>query len=293
MAGLREVAARAGVSEATASRALRDISYVKPATRLSVLEAAKELKYGPYSEFGELAQERKSLHAIGVIAPYINRWYFSQALAGAEHTLREAGLDLLLYNFSQVKGREKLFKEQLRKSSVVGLLIVSLPPTAEEFEALLNLEVPLSFIGLSRDGSSSAGIDDREGAKIATQHLINQGHTKIGLIAGTGSNQYDFPVSKTERQDSSMPWKRMALAGTRSTRFLAIIHFEPVVPPWMSCWQSEIGQLRSLSNLMRWRLAQFAQPRDMDFQCQTISRSLDSMTTRWRNISILRRFANQ
>jgi LacI family transcriptional regulator, repressor for deo operon, udp, cdd, tsx, nupC, and nupG len=191
MAGLREVAALAGVSEATASRALRDLTYVKPETRKAVRDAAKKLSYGPFADF---VDDPKSLQAVGVIAPFINRWYFTQALSGAEQALREAGLDLLIYSFSQVKGREKLFREQLRNSRVVGLLIVSVPPTQEEFEALLNLGVPLSFIGISRNGSASAGIDDFEGAKIATQHLINQGHRKIGMIAGSSANQFEFPV---------------------------------------------------------------------------------------------------
>jgi LacI family transcriptional regulator, repressor for deo operon, udp, cdd, tsx, nupC, and nupG len=196
VAGLREVAALAGVSEATASRALRDLHYVKAETRKSVHDAAKKLSYGPFAEFDS---EPKNLQAVGVIAPFINRWYFAEALSGAEQALREAGLDLLIYNFSQVKGREKLFREQLRNSRVVGLLTVSVPPTQEEFEALLNLGVPLSFIGISREGSASAGIDDFEGAKVATQHLINQGHTKIGLIAGSTTNQFEFPVPRDRK----------------------------------------------------------------------------------------------
>jgi len=191
MAGLREVAELAGVSEATASRALRDLTHVKAQTRKAVREAAKKLSYGQFADFDD---QPRTLQAVGVIAPYINRWYFAQALAGAEQALREAGLDLLIYNFNQVKGREKLFRDQLKNSHVVGLLIVSVPPTQEEFEALLGLGVPLSFIGLKREGSSSTGIDDYEGAKIATQHLINQGHKKIGLVAGTTSNQFNFPV---------------------------------------------------------------------------------------------------
>ena len=191
LAGLREVAQLAGVSEATASRALRDITHVKAETRKAVRDAAKKLSYGPFAEFDE---ERKNLQAVGVIAPYINRWYFSQALAGAEQALREAGLDLLIYNLNQVKGREKLFREQLKNSRVVGLLIVSLPPTQEEFESLLGLGVPISLIGLKHEGSPSVGIDDQDGAKIATQHLINQGHRKIGLVAGAMNNQFHFPV---------------------------------------------------------------------------------------------------
>jgi len=199
MSSLKEVAELAGVSEATASRALRDISHVKRETRSAVRAAAKELGYGPYAIDPDFDSVPAKVNAIGVIAPFLNRWYFSHAIAGAEQTLRSAGLNLLLYNFDQVRGREKLFKAELKQSRVVALLIVSVPPTEEEFQAVLNLDIPLSLIGVTHEGQSSVSIDDVAGGKTATQHLINQGHRKIGLITGPRNNPFNFAVSNNRR----------------------------------------------------------------------------------------------
>jgi DNA-binding LacI/PurR family transcriptional regulator len=52
------------------------------------------------------ASAKKKTNRIGVISPYLSRWFFTQAINGVEQSLREAGLDLLLYNFSQVDSRQ-------------------------------------------------------------------------------------------------------------------------------------------------------------------------------------------
>jgi hypothetical protein len=84
-------------------------------------------------------------NSVGVVAPYISRWYFSQVISGAEQALREAGMDLLLYNFSQMKGRERLFQHQLLKGRVDALIVISLPPTEEEFDSMLSLGIPIAL----------------------------------------------------------------------------------------------------------------------------------------------------
>jgi len=140
MAGIKEVAEEAGVSTATVSRALRGLHHVNQQTRDKIIAAAQKLNY-------PLTNERQSstlgrTNSVGVVAPYISRWYFSQVISGAEQALREAGLDLLLYNFSQMKGRERLFQHQLLKGRVDALIVISLPPTEEEFDSMLSLGIP-------------------------------------------------------------------------------------------------------------------------------------------------------
>ena len=101
--GIKEVAAEAGVSIATVSRALRGLHHVNPDTRKKILDAAEKLNY-PIPQSSAKALYGRT-NSVGVVAPYISRWYFAQVINGAEQALREAGLDLLLYNFSQMKGR--------------------------------------------------------------------------------------------------------------------------------------------------------------------------------------------
>ena len=139
-------------------------------------------------------------NSVGVVAPYISRWYFAQVINGAEQALREAGLDLLLYNFSQMKGRERLFQHQLLKGRVDALIVISLPPTEEEFDSMLNLGIPVSLVGMHHKDCSSVAIDDVAAARTATQHLVNQGHTKIGLMSGHPDDPFNFSVPQDRRK---------------------------------------------------------------------------------------------
>jgi DNA-binding LacI/PurR family transcriptional regulator len=198
MAGIKEVAEEAGVSTATVSRALRGIHHVNDSTRAKILAAAEKLNY-PLKP----SQSRNNFgrtNSIGIVAPYISRWYFAQVISGAEQALREAGLDLLLYNFSQMKGRERLFQHQLLKGRVDALIVISLPPTEEEFDSMLNLGIPVSLVGMHHQNCSSVAIDDVAASRTATQHLVNQGHKKIGLMSGRPDDPFNFSVPQDRRK---------------------------------------------------------------------------------------------
>jgi DNA-binding LacI/PurR family transcriptional regulator len=196
--GIKEVAAEAGVSIATVSRALRGMHHVNTETRRKILDAAEKLNY-PIPQANAKALFGRT-NSVGVVAPYISRWYFAQVISGAEQALREAGLDLLLYNFSQLKGRERLFQHQLLKGRVDALIVISLPPTEEEFESMLSLGIPIALVGMHHERCASVAIDDVAGARTATQHLVNLGHKKIGLLAGRPDDPFGFSVPQDRRR---------------------------------------------------------------------------------------------
>jgi len=198
MAGIKEVAEEAGVSTATVSRALRGLQHVNDATRSKIFAAAEKLDYPLTPVRSNAAQGRTN--SVGVVAPYISRWYFSQVINGAEQALREAGLDLLLYNFSAMKGRERLFQHQLLKGRVDALIVISLPPTEEEFNSMLSLGIPIALVGMEHPKCASIKIDDVGGARTATQHLVNQGHKKIGLMSGRPDDPFNFSVPQDRRK---------------------------------------------------------------------------------------------
>ena len=209
MAGIVEIAEKAGVSPATVSRALRGLHHVNEKTRIKIVEAARLLDYPIRVDL--LPRElRTETNAIGVLAPYITRWYFAQAINGIEQTLREAGYDLLLYNFSQVDARQRLFQEKQLSGKVDALIVISLPPTDEEFQSLLKLGIPLSLIGFEHQGCNSVRIDDVDGAYRATKHLIDYGHKDIAIISGQRDSALHFNVSD-ERTDGFL--KAMNEAG--------------------------------------------------------------------------------
>ncbi len=95
---IRDVAEAAGVSTATVSRALRGLPNVDEATRARVQAIAAELDYVISPSASRLASGRTG--SIGVITPYISRWFFSTVISGVESVLQSAGMDLLLMSVS-------------------------------------------------------------------------------------------------------------------------------------------------------------------------------------------------
>lgn len=199
MSGIVEIAKRAGVSPATVSRALRGMHHVNERTRTKIIEAAQLLDYPIRPDLLPSSATTRT-NTIGVIAPFISRWYFSQALAGVEQALREAGMDLLLYNFAQVDARQRVFQQKKLIGKVDGLIVISLPPTEKEFDRILGLGIPVSLLGISNDRCSTVSIDDVKGAEIATQHLVDMGHRDIAIMVGQNSYNFNFEVSN-QRKD--------------------------------------------------------------------------------------------
>jgi DNA-binding LacI/PurR family transcriptional regulator len=197
--GIVEIAHSAGVSPATVSRALRGMHHVNEATRAKIVAAAMELNYPIRSDLipRELVQRT---NRIGVIAPYISRWYFAEAINGIEQSLREAGIDLLLYNFSQVDARQRIFQHKQLRGKVDALIVVSMPPTDEEFDSLLSLGIPITTIGFVHEGCTSVAIDDVVGGFVATKHLTDLGHREIAVLSGQRETAYNFDVSDNRTQ---------------------------------------------------------------------------------------------
>jgi DNA-binding LacI/PurR family transcriptional regulator len=199
MSGIVEIAKKAGVSPATVSRALRGIQHVNEKTRKKIVDAARDLDYPVRPDLLPRGQNEKT-NTIGVIAPFISRWYFSQSISGVEQALREAGLDLLLYNFAQVDARERVMMQKKLVDKVDGLIVISLPPSEKEFERLLNLGIPVSLLGVDSELCSSVSIDDVLGGRIATQHLVDMGHRDIAIMTGQKESVFDFRVANQRLQ---------------------------------------------------------------------------------------------
>lgn len=197
--GIVEIAHSAGVSPATVSRALRGLHHVSEETRRKIVAAAMEVNYPLRPDLipQELVQRT---NRIGVIAPYISRWYFAEAINGIEQSLREAGIDLLLYNFSQVDARQRIFQHKQLRGKVDALIVVSMPPTDEEFNSLLSLGIPITTIGFVHEGCTSVAIDDVVGGFVATKHLTDLGHREIAVLSGQRETAYNFDVSDNRTQ---------------------------------------------------------------------------------------------
>ncbi|MFJ1768370.1 LacI family DNA-binding transcriptional regulator [Amycolatopsis sp. NPDC088138] len=180
---LDDVARLAGVSAATVSRALRGVRGVAEGTRARVLAAAAELGYAVSPAASSLATGRTG--TVGVIVPYVDRWYFSRIISGVERVLREAGISLLLYNLGDDAGRARFFADLPLRRRVDAVLVLSLPLSEAERALLLGLGTPLVTVGTEEPGADSVGIDDHGAAVTAMRHLVQLGHREIGFIGET------------------------------------------------------------------------------------------------------------
>ncbi len=150
MAGIADVARLAGVSKSTASRALTGAGYTSDETRERVRSAAASLGYVASNSAVSLATGRTN--TIGVIMPYVNRWFFTEVLEGIQQGLLECGLDLTLYDAKPgTAGRARIFEDFLARKRFDGLIAVGLEPDDDEIERLVSLGRPVvSVVGYER-----------------------------------------------------------------------------------------------------------------------------------------------
>lgn len=179
---IRDVAREAGVSTATVSRALRGLGNVDPLTRDHVRRVADRLDYVVSSPASRLASGRTG--SVAVLTPSISRWYFANLLTGVERVMQEANVDLVLHTVGDPTGSFQTLPERRLRSRVDGVLVLGLLPTSPDVADLLSRNFPLTWVGVRVKGVSSVCIDDTEGARVATQHLVNRGHKRVGLISG-------------------------------------------------------------------------------------------------------------
>ncbi len=197
---LQDVAERAGVSAATASRSLRGLAKVSPDTRQRVIEAARELSYTTALQAApEFAPGPRK--TVAVIVPFITRWFFTTVTAAAVDHLREHGYDVLLYHLGSAGVRDDFFSRMPLAGRVDGILVLSAPLNEEHTLALRALDIPFVTVGTTVPGVPAVGIDAVAAARQAVNHLIHLRHRRIGLIVGEADDpRFEFESSAERRR---------------------------------------------------------------------------------------------
>lgn len=238
MSTIADVAARAGVSKATASRALSGNGYVSEETRQRVADAAAELLYVAHSSATSLATGRTQ--TVGVIMPPVDRWFFSELLAGIQGALFDLDYELALYGIrSGTPTRERLFDMVLPQRRFDGIIAVGIQPSAHELERLKRAERPLVSIGPYTEGTSAVSIDDVAAGRIATEHLIDLGHTEIAFIGGAAD-----PTMLTLEDARRVEGYLEALASAGLSTHARMIEAAPTMPGGYSAAVGALGDRR-------------------------------------------------
>ncbi|GAA2728931.1 LacI family DNA-binding transcriptional regulator [Cellulomonas aerilata] len=198
MASIKDVAALAQVSTATASRALSGRGPVSPDARERVLRASAQLKFVPSANAAGLASGRS--RNIGVIVPGVDRWFFAKVVRGISEELLDRGYDLSLYTTGGSHDhQEKVLEDYLLRQRLDAVVPVALELTRRERAHLLSIGRPVVGVGGAMAGVCTVGIDQEAAGALATGHLIGLGHRSIAHItAGTDPNR-DFALTGTRR----------------------------------------------------------------------------------------------
>jgi DNA-binding LacI/PurR family transcriptional regulator len=199
-ANIDDVAKLAGVSTATVSRALRGSPAVAEATRARVASAATSLGYAASPIASRLAGGRTG--SIGVVVPWITRWFFATVVAAVEETLYQAGWDVVLYNVGgRAQTRRRLLRPDAMRKRVDAAILVAMPLTDDESAAMARFPLPGVTVSTGTDvpGWPSIHIDDAAAARTATAHLISLGHTRIAHISGNPSDELSFTTHVRRR----------------------------------------------------------------------------------------------
>ena len=179
---LREVARRAGVSTATASRVLNDTAGVKGSTRSRVLKAAKELKYSPNLHARVLAGARS--RSIGVIVSNIENPFFLDVYKAVESTARAGGYDVILANTDYSSERLISSIRLMAGHRLAGLAAIVSEMDAELVKELSGQSVPVVFygIGTAHRNVTNIRVDYRSGMEKLASYLYSLGHRRIACV---------------------------------------------------------------------------------------------------------------
>ncbi|MET4156694.1 LacI family DNA-binding transcriptional regulator [Agromyces sp. PvR057] len=181
--GVRDVAVLAGVSRQTVSRVLNEHPQIKESTRRRVMDAIAELEYTP--NFAARALGTKRSRTIGVLASDSRHYGPSTSIAALEAAARAAGHWVsTAYVDSEDLDSVSAGIAHLRGQAVDGIVVVA--PHVRVLEALDELRVDVPVVTLLAGGRDdrSPAVDQVEGARIATRHLVELGHTRIAHLAG-------------------------------------------------------------------------------------------------------------
>jgi DNA-binding LacI/PurR family transcriptional regulator len=191
---IHDVALAAGVSTATVSRALRGLDRVRPETRDRVLAAAARLSYVPSPHAASLKSGKTSV--IGVVVPFLTRWFFANLIDGADQVLRQHGYHLLVFNVGDRREQRTLvLDQQLLAKRLDGVLVLSADLDPAEVALLQSLRLPVVTVGLDLPSYDRVGIDDVAVGDLAMSHLLELGHRRIGYIGGNPAEDVHLATS--------------------------------------------------------------------------------------------------
>jgi DNA-binding LacI/PurR family transcriptional regulator len=188
MVRLKDIAAQAGVSVMTVSKALRDAPDISAATKTRIRTLAEHLGYMPDSVAVGLRNKTSKL--FGLVISAVTNPVFARVVMAIEEQAHELGYDVVFGQTMNMPEREQQVIRRMLSRRVDGLFITPvyrLDPTAPIYEELRRRGTPTVLMGHRApfcEHFPNVETDDLSASISATAHLIELGHRRIAFLAG-------------------------------------------------------------------------------------------------------------
>jgi DNA-binding LacI/PurR family transcriptional regulator len=185
-----DVARLAGVSTATVSRALNGTAPVALPTRAAIDDAIAQLGYRPNPIARSLVT--RSTQTIALLLPDITNPFYAELVNGIQQLMLERDQSMLLCTTNGDPEQEARYLRLLRAKHVDGALVDGLGLAPERIAAFVEDGFPIVCLDRDIDFPTIpvVQVDNRLGARLATDHLVSLGHTRIAHVTGA-----DAPIS--------------------------------------------------------------------------------------------------
>ena len=209
MATIKDVAKLAGVSITTVSHVINKTRFVAKETEKLVQQAIQQLNYSPSAVARSL--KINTTKSIGMIVTTSEAPYFAEIISSVENYCYQQGYSLFLCNSQNDPEKIRNHLEMLAKKRVDGLLVICSEYTPESLDILTSFaSVPMVVMDWGPNSQTDRIQDNSTlGGYLAAQHLIANGHRKIGLIMGepsktTVKNRYQGFVNALQENGLSL-----------------------------------------------------------------------------------------
>ena len=181
---VKDVAARAGVSLGTVSNVLNRPDRVSPETRARVEQAMRDLGFVRNESARQLRAGRS--RTLAYVLLDARNPFFTDVAEGVERAAEAAGLSLFLCNSDNRSSREHDYLAHLVEQRVQGILVTPVDAQSPALADVRRNGTPVVIVDRTRsdDTFCSVAVDDELGGRLAVEHLVEQGHTRVAFIGG-------------------------------------------------------------------------------------------------------------
>ncbi len=188
MVTVKDVAEKSGVSVSTVSHVINGTRFVSDELKTKVRKAMEELEYKPNLIARSLRTKRSNV--LGLIIADITNPYYSEMAWNIENLGHLQDYTVMLCNSEGEPIKEEFYIKRLLEMRADGIIIISSKIRQEKLEEMVGKDLPVVLIDKHDAGIQMdlIKIDEFEGGRMATEHLISLGHQRIACINGVSEN---------------------------------------------------------------------------------------------------------